>query len=426
MDAIPNSDIDPQDLPAIIVDCDSVIVAPDSEEEKALIRQSGKLFRDGYFGHSLLDLWNAAVFHLRRRVEAYGIELFESVVKDESGRKSINSSGESIYERWSGVDDAVLISGCSKLGLLSKKGRKALEMINWMRNHASPAHNSDTKVEREDVIALALMLESNLFRSPFPEPGHSVSSLFSPVKSGSIDQPNLELLSDQVRALRTPDIKVAFGFMLDLLCAGEPPSSDNAMKLLPVVWERATDELRKIPGVKFHSHLVKPESDTSADGKANTRILELLVAVKGVKFIPDSARAQIYRKAARNLRTAKNEMYGWESETKAAKAIAQLGPHVPSIAFEEVYQEILSIWCGNYWGRSSAHHYLKEFIEALQTDQIRIVARLFSENERVRDELFQEKPKKQALSVLTTLYQKLQVQSHKNEIDSAIRSINEL
>lgn len=129
------------------------------EREQDLLQQARKLFDAGFYDHSLLDIWNAAVHSLRRRVEAYGIELFESVAKDESGRRKYDKDGETLSERWGGVDDLVLISCSTKLGLLNKKAGKSLEMINWMRNHASPAHDSDQKVEHEDVVALALMLQ---------------------------------------------------------------------------------------------------------------------------------------------------------------------------------------------------------------------------------------------------------------------------
>jgi len=36
-------------------------------------------------------------------------------------------------------------------------------------------------------------------------------------------------------------------------------------------------------------------------------------------------------------------MYGWSDEEKAAKSLAQFDPYVPSIAFEDVYQEILAV-----------------------------------------------------------------------------------
>ncbi|EJV3582105.1 hypothetical protein N6F54_005331, partial [Escherichia coli] len=154
--------------------------------EIEFLSQARKLLDSGFPDHALLDIWNASIHNLRRRIEAYGLDLFLSAIKDDSGRKKYDKDGETINERWSGVDDLVLISGATKLGVLHKKAGKSLEMINWMRNHASPAHASDSKVESEDVFALALMLQKNLFESDMPDPGHSPSGLFEPIKKSEL------------------------------------------------------------------------------------------------------------------------------------------------------------------------------------------------------------------------------------------------
>ena len=74
-------------LPAIVADYSSLALAHACEEEAAVLRQACSLYSDGYYDHALLDLWNASVLNLRRRVEAYGMQLFQSVAKDEPGRK---------------------------------------------------------------------------------------------------------------------------------------------------------------------------------------------------------------------------------------------------------------------------------------------------------------------------------------------------
>jgi hypothetical protein len=412
-------------LPALL-DSSAVLVLPVSSHEISLLKQARKLFDGGFYDHSLLDIWNAAVNNLRRRVEAYGTDLWESVVKDESGRKKYDKNGETYAERWSGVDDLVLIAGATRLGLLNKKAGKALEMINWMRNHASPAHDSDHKVEQEDVIGLALIVQKNLFEADMPDPGHSVSSLFDPVRSTALKTDKLKLLADQVSGLKAADLRVAFGFLLDLLCKGEAPALDNAAALLPVAWEKAPEELRKTAGLRYHGLFLDPTSDASSDKGAATRVLDFLTEVKGIRYIPDAARARIYRHAAKMLADAKNASYGWSSEEKAAATLAQFGPWVPAIAFEEVYQEILSVYCGNYWGRSGAHVALDAFLDTLNTNQVRQVAHMFVENERVQGELSQSKPKAEAVGLLTNLKVKLTISSHKDEIDDAIATVKKL
>lgn len=177
-------------------------------QETELLHTARKLFDSGFYDHSLLDVWNAAIHNLRRRVEAYGVDLFIAVVKDEPGRKHYDSSGDTLNERWEDVDDLTLISGATSLGLLNKKAGKALEMINWMRNHASPAHGTDSTVELEDVIALVLLLQKNLFEQPIPDLGHSVSSLFDPVKSTKLLEEQLLVMKDTIRGLRQQDLRI--------------------------------------------------------------------------------------------------------------------------------------------------------------------------------------------------------------------------
>lgn len=394
--------------------------------EIEFLSQARKLLDAGFPDHSLLDIWNAAVHNLRRRVEAYGLDLFISAIKDDSGRKKYDKDGETINERWSGVDDMTLISGATKLGVLNKKAGKSLEMINWMRNHASPAHASDSKVEAEDVFALALMLQKNLFEAEMPDPGHSPSGLFDPIKKSVLSPESIELLKDQIRAFKQGDIRITFGFLLDLITKGESPALNNASNLFTEVWNKSNDDLRKAAGQRYHSYLIEPDSDTSEDSGAKIRVLETLVKVDGIKFIPDAARASLYRHAIKQLAKAKDTTYGWADEEKAAKALNQFGPHVPSIAFEDVYQEILTVWTGNYWGRSSAYLTLQPFIEVLNSNQLMSLSRLFLENERASAELVSSRPKAKAKELLEAIKGELTIQASIDEIDEIIFKINKM
>jgi hypothetical protein len=390
-------------------------------QERAFLSRAGDLFRDGYYDHALLDTWNAAVCNLRRRAEAYGVELFQSVVKDEPGRKKYDENGETLAERWSGVDDVVLVSGCARLGLLNKKAGKTLEMINWMRNHTTPAHPADETVGRDDVVGLVLLLQRNLFETPLPDAGHSIVGLFAPVKSGILDDNGLDLLKAQIVGLPPSDVRTAFGFMLDATLSGERPAFDNVARLFADVWARAGEDLRRTAGIKYHA-LQFDHSATNVAAK--DRLLDLLTSAGGIKYIPDAARATIYRRAAKLLAKAKDTSYGFNEEVKAAKSLAQFGPYVPAIAFDEVYQEILAVWCGNYWRRSSAYSHLEPFIDSLDRRELRKVVELFQTSARVRAELFQHRPKAQAIALLTSIKDRFTLEAHKNEVDLAIESLD--
>jgi hypothetical protein len=409
-------------LPAILSASQSLAVPP-SGHELALLSEARQLFDSGFHSYALLGLWNAAVHNLRRRIEAYGTDLWISVVKDEAGRRKYDKDGETIADRWSGVDDLVLIAGASRLNLLDKKGGKALEMINWTRNHASPAHDSDSPVGPTDVVALAMLLQVNLFEKPMPDPGHSIAGLFGPVKTVVLDQSKVDYLSDQIRALTAPDLRNAFGFLLDMMCDGVAPAALNAWVLLPVAWEKTPDDVRKTAGLRYHAVTLDPNADTSADKSMASRLLDFLTAVGGIKYIPDAARARVYRHAARLLADAKNQSYGWSAEEAAAQTLAQFGPWVPNIAFDEVYQEIVAVYCGNYWGCSNAGVILEPFVSTLNTDQVRRLVSVIATNERARSEIFQPKPKARAIQLLHVLKAKLTINSHLVEVDQVIAAV---
>ena len=396
------------------------------DRELEYITEAKGLFDSGFYSYSLLAIWNAAVNNLKRKVEAYGVDLWSSVVKEESGRKKFDKDGETIAERWSNVDDLVLIAGATKIGLLNPKAGKSLEMINWMRNHASPAHDSDNRVEMEDAIGLILLLQKNLFEQPFPDPGYSISSLFDPIKNKVHTVDEIDILEDQIKSFRPQDVRISFGFFTDLLTKGEEPSTTNVIELFPTLWSKSNEDLRKTLAVKYHTYIIDPDTDDSIDKGAKTRVFEMLVKLNAVHYIPDGTRARIYRRAAEQLSKAKDTSYGWAEEEAASRSLLQLGTAIPSIAFEQVYQEVIAIYCGNYWGRSKSHTTLDNFFDSLNTDQLRTVMKLFRENERAREELHQSRPRAFAVELLKTFKAKFTLEAHKQELKDTISNIKEL
>lgn len=396
------------------------------EEEKIMLTKANELMKLQYPEHSLLELWNASIHNLRRRVELYSIDIFLSTISSISGRKNFKKDGDTLSERWSGVDDSILIEGAIQIGVLNKKAGQALNMINWMRNHASPAHDSEDCVSKEDVLGLAVLLKNNLFDLPVPDPAHSPVSLLEAIKSNPLTEDQIQLFKEEIIGFSNKDIRTIFGYAVDTIAAGEQPAYDNILLLFDKIWEKSTEELKTNLGLRIHNYLFDPSNDKSSDHLASDRLYDILLKVKGIKYIPDSTRANIYRKLAKNLAIAKNSTYGWSLENSASKALKQVGVNVPSTAFEEVYQEILSVWCGNYWGRSEAYYILRDFIFDLPAKKKVTVAKLFQSNERVRSELYQNRPKNAALSLLNEIRDSLQNDSQITELDLIINEVQKI
>ena len=394
------------------------------DDEKKRMEIASELI-DKFPDHALLEIWNASIHNLRRRVENYGIEMFISSIGGESGRKKYKEDGDTLAERWNEVDDLVLIHGAKQIGVLNNKAEKTLEMINWMRNHTSPAHDTEEKICKSDVISLLVMLKTNLFDIEIPDPGISPNSLIKPIKEMQLIEEQIEIFNEKITRFKNPEIRTTFGFMLDIICNGTEVQYANVKKLFNNVWNKSTDELKRMMGNRYHDLLIN-NSSFEFNENAKTRLYEIFILVKGVRFIPDDSKAVIYRKLAKDLAKAKDTSYGWNLEESASKALAQAGTNVPSIVFEEVYQEILSVWCGNYWGRSAAYQILNEFIFEQSASMKLKIAELFINNNRVQEEMFYLRPKSYAIDLLNRIKQELTIQEHISKIDEVINSLKKL
>lgn len=392
-------------------------------QEATMLSKANQLLELEFPDHSLLELWNASIHNLRRRVEIYSIEIFISTAASMKGRKEYKKDGDSLSERWSGVDDALLLEASVQMGILNKKAYKALETVNWMRNHASPAHDSEDSVSKEDVIGLVLLLRANLWDVPMPDPTHASITLVNKFKTEILTEDQIELFKEQIVSYKSKDIETIFGYALNVICSGESPAYDNISKVFKSIWDKVTDEKKRNMGLRLHNYRFDPGSDKSSDSKASERLYDFLLQVDGIKYIPDLTRALIYRKLAHDLAKAKDTPYGWELENSKSRALAQVGAYVPSIAFEEVYQEILSVWCGNYWGRSNAHIILNDFIFSLDSKSKVNIAKLFLTNERANAELSNDRPKQNAISLLNKIKDELTNQSQISEIDEIITQL---
>ncbi len=392
-------------------------------DERLMIEKASRLLKE-FPDHALIEIWNASIHNLRRRVEAYSIEMFLSSVNGLGGRKATyKKDGDSLSERWAGVEDEALVTVAGQLGIIDKKSQKALEMINWMRNHASAAHENAKTVTAEDVVYLAGLVKVNLFDTEMPNPGSSPVSLIEPIKDHVLNENAVNAMKEQINNYSSANINVLFGFGRDVIIAGEEPQYTNMLQLFPTIWEKANDESRSNMGNLLSVNLSDRLNGKVEQDDAWERIYEMLVTVNGVKYIPEYIRASIYKHLSEDLKKAKNTTYGWNNEEKAAKALAQIGNAVPASVFDEVYQEILSVWCGNYWGRSNAHIILNDFIFAIPTKTKFQIVKLFRDNERVNEELSESRPNKCAIDLLNKLKADFTLETQISETDSVIDKI---
>lgn len=95
----------------------------------------------GLFDAALSYMWDETFSELRRRVADYDLGYFYDIAVTGDMRK--HHSGADDLPR---VQDADLLRACREIGLLSDVGYAQVDLICYMRNHASAAHPNQVQL----------------------------------------------------------------------------------------------------------------------------------------------------------------------------------------------------------------------------------------------------------------------------------------
>ena len=361
---------------------------------------------------------------MRRRVELYSVDLFISVAVSKNGDQcKYKSDGFTFSERWCGVKDSTLIDISYEIGLITAKTHKILESINWMRNHASGAHENSEEIKYNDVVSFALLIKENLLAAPNPKKINTPSKLMDDIKNIQCTEEKISLISQDAMALPNKLFLSFVDFLVGTVCSGEEPGSKNSTELMKIIWPKVPTSKRSEIGLKYQQLVYENVGKESANKVKQERLFELLISLDACEYIPDTIREMLFNRYAEDLDKAKNTTYGWANETAAALSLRQLGLKVPDASFDKLYSEILAVYCGNRWGRSTAYINLNEYIFTQTKKNMVRIAKLFVTSNRANSEMLFDKPKEYAIQLLTKIKENLAIISQQNEIDEVIRFI---
>lgn len=89
---------------------------------------------------------------------------------------------------------------------------------------------------------------------------------------------------------------------------GVAPAWQNAAALLPVAWEKASENVGKSVGLRYQTIRLDSTTNTSIDKAVDLWLLDFLTRVDGLGHVPDATSAELYRRAARRLAAGKRSI----------------------------------------------------------------------------------------------------------------------
>lgn len=80
-----------------------------------MLKKASDFIRLEYPEHALLEIWNSSIHN---KIKSFSIDMFLSSISSMAGRKNYKLNGDTLSERWSGIDDEVLINGAVQSGVI--------------------------------------------------------------------------------------------------------------------------------------------------------------------------------------------------------------------------------------------------------------------------------------------------------------------
>lgn len=152
----------------------------------------------GLFDASLNYLWNEVVINLRKKVIAYGLDLFFDAAVGGSRRSFYNDEND-----LPGIKDEVLVNTCKKIEIISDIVSIKLHYIQAMRNEIGASHPTTYSINAFDLLSwLATCVQEVLNEKP-SESAIKIKAFFDNLKKSTsiIDMPTIQSMEKPISEL---------------------------------------------------------------------------------------------------------------------------------------------------------------------------------------------------------------------------------
>jgi len=292
------------------------LLGPDQRAQAMYISKMFAAAAAGLFDAALNYLWDETIGQLRARVASYDLAYFFDVAVTSADRRKGLSSEEDLKQ----VDDASLLRATHSMEFISATGYKQLELVNYMRNHASAAHPNQNELT---ALQLASWLETcirEVINLPLNRVVVEIRKLLGNIRQNRFDAQDIaataaffdSLGQDQVDNLAAG----LFGIYTDTSSATS--TQDNVRALWPELWDYLEEGARYSFGTRYGRLLANGDLDKARLAR------ELLDLVEGAAYFPEPVRVAELDRGIDDLLSAHHGWNNFHTEPPLARRLAEL------------------------------------------------------------------------------------------------------
>jgi len=144
----------------------------------------------GLFDAALNYLRDETIKQLRLRILVGDLKYFYDVVVPDSKRKDFSAPEDLVK-----LDDATLIEGALKIGLIGQIGYKHLDYIRYMRNWASAAHPNQTELTGLNLVSWLETCIREVIATPLSNIQIRINQLLGNIKNQELSPSEVETMA---------------------------------------------------------------------------------------------------------------------------------------------------------------------------------------------------------------------------------------
>lgn len=290
----------------------------------------------GLFDAALNYLWDETIETVRTKAMEYDLNYFfdQAAAPGSDLRSKLHGPDDMRL-----IDDQKLLLAANRIGLVSDLGLQQLDLVRFMRNHASAAHPNHVTLRAPQLIGYLDTCINEVINLQLAPSVIQVRLLLFNIKGGPIDRTTVAVTGGGFEELpREQADNLALGlFGIYTRHGAETFVLENIRLLLPYLWEHVSEEARQQFGTKTRGFGVNQQSEEFALAS------EFLESVGGQNYLPDDLRIPSIDAALDAALTAHHSWSNFAAEGVPVRELSRLVGDEPKVprAIQEKYVTVL-------------------------------------------------------------------------------------
>ncbi|MFF1927309.1 hypothetical protein [Streptomyces sp. NPDC058228] len=370
----------------------------------------------GLFDAALNYLWDETVNQLRQRVSAYDLSYFYDLAVGPTSdlRKKLSTS-----EDLSKVEDQKLIQAANKMGLLSDVSLQQIDLVRYMRNHASAAHPNHVELRALQLLNFLETCIVEVMTMRVDGVVIEIKRLLENIKKDAVESSDVPVIAatfDKMPEGQANNLgNGLFGIYTRI--GTDEQTKANVRLLMPKLWPYLSDDTHRQFGVR--AARFRANQDKEQAGLAR----ELLETVDAVSFLPDDIRVPEIDAAIEMLLSTHAGWDNFTNEYAPAVRLAELVGNPPAVPKEVMHKYVDSlVWvfltngAGESW---SANPIYEQLLRGLTVEEASYALTSFCSHD-IALRLNMERPQKKFRQLLDVIDGKI-VGRQRRELLSALK-----